>query len=154
MSRHWQTYPLLMKTSFINFIGNVEGRDINKGTVDVVVCDGFVGNVVLKFGEGLASAIMTMMKDAIMNGGFLAKLGGLLIKPALKKMKKRVDPAEYGGALLLGIKAPFIICHGSSKAKAITNAIHVAMEFAEQDVVQIITERVAESQKRSEEIEQ
>ena len=89
-----------------------------------------------------------------MNGGFLAKLGGLLIKPALKKMKKRVDPAEYGGALLLGIKAPFIICHGSSKAKAITNAIHVAMEFAEQDVVQIITERVAESQKRSEEIEQ
>lgn len=147
-------YPLLKKTSFINFIGNVEGRDINKGTVDVVVCDGFVGNVVLKFGEGLASAIMTMMKDAIMNGGFLAKLGGLLIKPALKKMKKRVDPAEYGGALLLGIKAPFIICHGSSKAKAITNAIHVAMEFAEQDVVQIITERVAESQKRSEEIEQ
>ena len=122
-----------------------QGRDINKGTVDVVVCDGFVGNVVLKFGEGLAKAIMTLIKEAIMNGGILAKLGGLLIKPALKGLKKRLDPAEYGGALLLGIRAPFIICHGSSKAKAITNAIHVAMDFAEQDVVSIIKDKIAES---------
>lgn len=83
----------------INFVGNVEGRDINKGTVDVVVCDGFVGNVVLKFAEGLASAIMKLMKEAILNGGFLAKLGGLLIKPAMKGLAKRLDPAEYGGAL-------------------------------------------------------
>ena len=139
------TYPLLKDTRTINFIGNVEGRDINKGTVDVVVCDGFVGNVVLKFGEGLAKAIMTLIKEAIMNGGILAKLGGLLIKPALKGLKKRLDPAEYGGALLLGIRAPFIICHGSSKAKAITNAIHVAMDFAEQDVVSIIKDKIAES---------
>ena len=139
------TYPLLKDTRTINFIGNVEGRDINKGTVDVVVCDGFVGNVVLKFGEGLAKSIMTLIKEAIMNGGILAKLGGLLIKPALKGLKKRLDPAEYGGALLLGIRAPFIICHGSSKAKAITNAIHVAMDFAEQDVVSIIKDKIAES---------
>ena len=113
------TYPLLKQEKNINFIGNVEGRDINKGTVDVVVCDGFVGNVVLKFAEGLARAIMIMVKDAIMNGGVAAKLGGLLIKPALKKLGKRLDPAEYGGALLLGVKAPFFICHGSSKAKDI-----------------------------------
>ncbi|MGM9583033.1 MAG: phosphate acyltransferase PlsX, partial [Phascolarctobacterium sp.] len=92
------TYPLLKQEKTIKFIGNVEGRDINKGTVDVVVCDGFVGNVVLKFGEGLAKAIMTMVKEAILKGGILAKLGGLLIKPALKGLKKRLDPAEYGGA--------------------------------------------------------
>lgn len=140
-------YPLLKNANNINFIGNVEGRDVNKGSVDVVVCDGFVGNVVLKFCEGLASAIMTLAKNAIMQGGFLTKLGGLLIKPALSKLKKRLDPAEYGGALLLGIRAPFIICHGSSKAKAITNAIKVAMEFAEQDVVHVIEERIATSQK-------
>lgn len=144
------TYPLLKCERTIRFIGNVEGRDINKGCVDVVVCDGFVGNVVLKFGEGLAHCIMTLVKEAIMNGGFLAKLGGLLIKPALKDLKKRLDPAEYGGALLLGIRAPFIICHGSSKAKAITNAIRVAMDFAEQDVVSIIAQRIAAA-KRNEE---
>ena len=98
------TYPLLKAEEHINFVGNVEGRDINKGTVDVVVCDGFVGNVVLKFAEGLASAIMKLMKEAILNGGFLAKLGGLLIKPAMKGLAKRLDPAEYGGALLLGYR--------------------------------------------------
>lgn len=140
------TYPLLKQLQTIKFIGNVEGRDINKGTVDVVVCDGFVGNIVLKFGEGLAKAIMTLIKDAIINGGFLAKIGGVLIKPALKGLKKRLDPAEYGGALLLGIRAPIIICHGSSKAKAITNAIRVAADFAEQDVVSIIKEKIAEAQ--------
>lgn len=140
------TYPLLKQLQTINFIGNVEGRDINKGTVDVVVCDGFVGNIVLKFGEGLAKAIMTLIKEAIINGGLLAKIGGVLIKPALKGLKKRLDPAEYGGALLLGVRAPIIICHGSSKAKAITNAIRVAVDFAEQDVVSIIKEKIAEAQ--------
>ena len=139
------TFPLLAALKTVNFIGNVEGRDITAGTVDVVVCDGFVGNVVLKTAEGLAKSVMQLVKDAIMQDGLLAKLGGLLIKPALKGLKKRLDPAEYGGALLLGIRAPFIICHGSSKAKAITNAIHVAMDFAEQDVVSIIKDKIAES---------
>jgi len=129
------TYPLLKKETAINFIGNVEGRDINKGTVDVVVCDGFVGNVVLKVAEGLAIAILTLMKDAVLNDGFLAKIGALLIKPALMKLKKKLDPAEHGGALLLGVKAPFIICHGSSKAKAIKNAVGVAINLTEKDVV-------------------
>lgn len=146
------TYPLLKAEEHINFVGNVEGRDINKGTVDVVVCDGFVGNVVLKFAEGLASAIMKLMKDAILNGGILAKLGGLLIKPAMKGLAKRLDPAEYGGALLLGVKAPFIICHGSSKAKAIKNAIGVAIDFAELDVVEHIAGNIVKSRKGNEEI--
>ena len=146
------TYHLLKAEEHINFVGNVEGRDINKGTVDVVVCDGFVGNVVLKFAEGLASAIMKLMKEAILNGGFLAKLGGLLIKPAMKGLAKRLDPAEYGGALLLGVKAPFIICHGSSKAKAIKNAIGVAIDFAERDVVEHIAGNIVKSRKGNEEI--
>ncbi len=148
------TYPLLKKVKQINFIGNVEGRDINKGTVDVVVCDGFVGNVVLKFAEGLASAIMQLIKEAILSGGMMAKIGGLLIKPAVKKLKKRLDPAEYGGALLLGVRAPFIICHGSSKAKAITSAIGVAMDFVENDVVNIIGQKIAEAHERNEEVNQ
>lgn len=144
------TYPLLKSEEHINFIGNVEGRDINKGTVDVVVCDGFVGNVVLKVAEGLATAIMTIMKRTIMESGIVAKFGAMLIKPALRKMKKTIDPAEYGGALLLGVKAPFIICHGSSKAKAIKNAVGVAIDFAEKDVVKHIGDSIINKRKGNE----
>ena len=136
------TYPLLKQEKSINFIGNVEGRDVNAGTVDVVVCDGFVGNIVLKVAEGLAKAILTLMKEAILNNGWLAKIGALLIKPALMKLKKKLDPAEYGGALLLGVKAPFIICHGSSKAKAIKNAVGVAINLTEKDVVGQIGKKI------------
>lgn len=140
------TYPLLLANKHVNFIGNVEGRDINKGTVDVVVCDGFVGNVILKFAEGLAGAIMTLIKNAIMEGGLPAKLGGLLITPALKKLWKRLDVAEYGGALLLGVKAPFFICHGNSKAKDIRSAIGVAVKCVQSGVVEKITELVLETE--------
>ena len=143
------TYPLLKRTKEIFFMGNVEGRDIPTGKVDVVVCDGFVGNIVLKFAEGFAKSLLTMIKEAILGGGFLAKLGGILIKPAMAKLKKQMDPSEYGGALLLGIKAPFIICHGSSKAKAITNAVGVALEFARNNVVDIITEKIVEAEKET-----
>lgn len=136
-------YPLLKAERLINFIGNVEGRDINKGTVDVVVCDGFVGNVVLKFAEGLATAILTMVRTAIMNAGPLAKIGGLLIKPALSRLKKRLDPEAYGGALLLGVRAPFFICHGSSKAMAIKNAIGVAIDGVKRDICARIEEDIA-----------
>ena len=142
------TYPLLKEEQHINFIGNVEGRDINKGTVDVVVCDGFVGNVVLKFAEGLASAIMVVIKDAISKGGLMAKLGGLLLLPTMKALKKRADVTEYGGALLLGVKAPFIICHGNSKAKSITSAVRVAINFAERDVVKHIAEIVIKDEEK------
>ena len=142
------TYPLLKEEKHINFIGNVEGRDISKGTVDVVVCDGFVGNVVLKFAEGLASAIMVVIKDAISKGGLMAKLGGLLLLPTMKALKKRADVTEYGGALLLGVKAPFIICHGNSKAKSITSAVRVAINFAERDVVKHIAEIVIKDEEK------
>ncbi len=138
------TRPLLVAAKNIRFIGNVEGRDITKGTVDVVVCDGFVGNVVLKFAEGMANSLKQMVKEAVLDGGIVAKLAGLLLKPALSKLSKRLDASEYGGAPLLGIRAPYIICHGSSKAKAITSAIRVAMDFAEQDVVNIIAAKIAD----------
>jgi glycerol-3-phosphate acyltransferase PlsX len=129
------TYPLLKQDKHIHFIGNVEGRDINAGTVDVVVCDGFTGNVVLKTMEGLGRAVIEIFKQTLMASGLLAKLGTLLMKPALYKMMKKMDASEYGGALLLGVRAPFIICHGSSKAKAIKNAVRVAIELTEKDVV-------------------
>ncbi|QJW44369.1 phosphate acyltransferase PlsX [bacterium BFN5] len=137
------TYPLLQQLQTVNFIGNAEGRDIPRGTVDVVVCDGFVGNVVLKFGEGLASAIMQLIKEAIKNSGFLTKVASLMVLPALKALKKKIDYAEYGGAPLLGVDGCFIICHGSSKAKAIKNAIRVAIEFTDNKVVEHIRENIA-----------
>lgn len=129
------TYPLLKEEKHINFIGNCEGRDITSGSVDVVVCDGFVGNVVLKTLEGLAKTMMALLKDTVYNTGILTKLGALLMKPALSKLGKKLDASEYGGALLLGVRAPFIICHGSSKAKDIRNAVRVAIELTEKDIV-------------------
>lgn len=140
------TFPLLQQLSTVNFIGNVEGRDIPKGTVDVVVCDGFVGNIVLKFGEGLASAILQLVKEAVKNSGFWAKMASMLILPALKGLKKKLDYAEHGGAPLLGVNGGFIICHGSSRAKAIKNAIRVAKEFTEQEVVAHIRENIAKEE--------
>lgn len=147
------TFPLLKELKNINFIGNVEGNDIPKGNVDVVVCDAFVGNVALKFGEGLVSAVFTLMKEAINNGGFLVKLGAMLMKPALTKMKKHVDVQEYGGALLLGVKAPFMICHGNSKAKSIQSAIRMMKTLVEQDIVGTLTEKIAEVQQGKEDID-
>ena len=140
------TYPLLEKLKTISFYGNVEGRDIPKGTVDVVVCDGFVGNVILKFGEGMAMFIIRLGKDTIKSSGFIAKLGALAVYPALRTLKKRLDFTEYGGAPLLGVDGSFIICHGSSKAKAIKNAIRVAGELAQQDVVGHIRKSIEEEE--------
>lgn len=137
------TFPLLKQLKTINFIGNIEGRDIPKGTVDVVVCDGFVGNVVLKWGEGLSSAIMQLIKEAINKKGILTKLASLAVLPALKELKQKLDYAEYGGAPLLGVDGGFIICHGSSKAKAIKNAIRVARDLVEQRVIDHIRETIA-----------
>ncbi|MBB5336066.1 phosphate acyltransferase PlsX [Pectinatus brassicae] len=136
------TYPLLENMHTINFIGNAEGRDITNGTVDVVVCDGFVGNIVLKFAEGLAKTLLKLIKEAIKNGGFLAKLGALLLAPTLKKIAKKIDYAEYGGAPLLGIDGCYIIAHGSSNKKAIKSAIGVACEYVKRDVVSRIRENM------------
>ena len=136
------TYPLLKKMKFINFIGNAEGRDIPNGNFDVVVCDGFVGNVILKFAEGLAKTILSIITKAIKEGGFFAKLGALMLKPTLKKLGKRLDVSEYGGAPLLGVNGGCIISHGSSNSKAIMNAIRVANEFCRNRVSEHIKESV------------
>ncbi len=123
----------LLKNSGLNYIGNVEGRDIPMGKADVVVCDGFVGNVVLKFGEGLAEAIIKLMKREL-QGHPLALLGGLMVKGVLRKIKKKVDPAEYGGAPLLGIQGISIVSHGGSNDFAIKNALRVAAELIEDNI--------------------
>jgi len=116
-----------------NYIGYVEGRDIFNGSVDVVVCDGFVGNVLLKVSEGLADTIGKMLKAEI-EQSFLAKLGYLLSRGAFNKFKKRIDYSEYGGAPLLGIQGIGMICHGGSSPKAIMNAIRMANESVQHDV--------------------
>ncbi len=119
----------LLKHSPLNYLGYVEGGDVYNGSVDVVVCDGFVGNVLLKVSEGLAVAIGTMLKQEI-EGRFLAKLGFFFSRPAFSAFKKRINPAEYGGAPLLGIAGAGIVCHGSSDPVAITIAIRQAEEYA------------------------
>lgn len=127
------TTPLFEATKELNFIGNVEGRDIPKGTADVVVCDGFVGNVVLKTMEGTADTLMKMIKTEV-TASVLAKIGYLFMKPALKNFKKKIDYAEYGGAPLLGVRGNCIISHGKSTGKAIKNAIRVAKLIVETQV--------------------
>ena len=134
------TFPLLKEARGIQFIGNVEGRDLTNGKVDVMVCDGFVGNIALKLGEGLASTMMQFIKDAIMASGLFAKMGAWLLIPVFRKIKKKVDPAECGGAPLLGVNGGFIICHGSSGELAIENAVRVAVDMVEKNVVQRIRE--------------
>ncbi len=126
-----------------NYVGYVEGRDIFNGNVDVVVCDGFVGNVVLKVAEGLADAIGNMLRREI-GGRFLSKLGYLLARPAFKSFKKRVDYAEVGGAPLFGIEGTGIICHGGSSERAITNAIFQARESVAKRVNEELVVRLHE----------
>lgn len=140
------TYPLLKELKTINFIGNSEGRDIPNGSVDVVVCDGFVGNVVLKFGEGLAKTIIKLIKEAIKDSNIFAKMAALVLAPTLKKLSKKIDYAEYGGAPLLGVNGCFIICHGSSNAKAIKSAIGVANEYVSKDVLRHISDNIAKEE--------
>ena len=138
-----EVYPLLQEAP-INFVGNIEGRDISRGDCDVVVCDGFVGNVVLKFAEGLADALFGMMKEEFTRS-IPSAAGALLLKPAFRRIKKKVDYTEYGGAPLLGVNGVVIIAHGGSNAKAIHNARRVAKQGAEQNIVQGIAERMATS---------
>lgn len=124
-----ETYPLL-KMSNLNFVGNAEGRDIFTGDFDVIVCDGFVGNVVLKTSESLGSIIVDMIKQEVKKS-MISKIGAALMLPAIKRFKKKADFAEYGGAPLLGTKASCIITHGRADARAIKNALKVATEFVE-----------------------
>lgn len=126
----------------MNFVGNVEGRDVFKGDVDVVVCDGFVGNIVLKITEGVAETVLGMMKDALSSSSVLTKVGAALIRPSLQRLKKQMDYSEYGGAILLGVNGVCVICHGGSNAKAIRNALKRAHDFATSEIVSQITEKM------------
>jgi glycerol-3-phosphate acyltransferase PlsX len=117
----------LLKTVRINFTGNIEGRDIPYGLADVIVCDGFAGNVLLKTAEGIAAFFIELVKNKL-TATKMRKLGALLVKPVMKEIVQTVDYAEYGGAPLLGVNGISIVCHGSSREKAIVNAIRVAQE--------------------------
>ncbi len=123
----------LLKQLPVNFVGNVEGRDLYNGRVEVVVCDGFTGNVALKISEGLVEAVSHLLKEAL-SRTLSSKVGYVLSRRAFQEFKKRVDYSEYGGATLLGVRGVCIICHGGSNANAIKNAVRVAAEFAEGQV--------------------
>lgn len=138
-----ETYPLLEKSS-LNFIGNVEGRDVFQGNVDVIVCDGFVGNICLKVSEGLAEAAMLMLRDEILKS-FSAKIGYFLARKAFRAFRTRVDYATYGGAPLLGINGVGIICHGKSSSQAIKNAILEAATMVKRNINRDILESLAAS---------
>ncbi len=128
-----ETFPLLKATPEINFIGSVEARDIPYGAADVVVCEAFTGNVILKMYEGVGSALLKSMKDAFMSTT-RSKIGAALAKPALKKTLKAYDVNQYGGAPLLGCNGLIVKTHGSSKAVSITNSILQCKTFADQNI--------------------
>jgi glycerol-3-phosphate acyltransferase PlsX len=135
-----QTHELLEKSS-LNFIGNVEGKDLFSGKCDIIICDGFVGNVALKVSESAAEAMQVFLKRHILSSA-LGKLGLLFLMPSLKRFKKDIDYAEYGGAPLLGVNGVVIIGHGRSNVKAIKNAIRVAKEEVERKFNEKIQEAV------------
>lgn len=137
-----KVHPLLKATEGLNFIGNVEGRDILTGDVDVVVMDGFTGNVVLKSIEGTASMLMRVLKAEITSSP-MRKMGALILKPAFKAVARRLDYAEIGGAPLLGVDGAVIIAHGRSNELAIRNAVGVGVRAAEHNLRGKILERVA-----------
>jgi len=127
------TYKLLKDTDF-NFVGNVEPRDVSNGDVNVLVCDGFVGNTVLKMYEGVALNVFNMLKEEIMKS-FTAKIGALLLKPVFKGLKKKFDYSEYGGSAFLGSKGICIKAHGSSDSKAFKNAIRQAVNCYDNKII-------------------
>ena len=132
----------LLRESGLHFIGNVEGRDFFDGTADVVVCDGFVGNLLLKFGEGLAVGIFTLLREEL-SRGLLVRLGVALATPRLRALARRMDYTEYGGAPLLGVNGICIITHGSSRAKAMRNSIALAAESVRSRMVETIRDDIA-----------
>jgi glycerol-3-phosphate acyltransferase PlsX len=132
----------LLKLMPLNFIGNVEGRDLYSGKVDVIVADGFVGNVALKTSEGVANLVRYVLKESL-RATITRQVGYLLSRSAFAEFKKRFDYSEYGGAPLLGVKGACIITHGSSNANAIKNAIRVTAEFAQRNINAAIEKELA-----------
>ena len=138
----------LLKSAKINYYGNVEGKEVIGGKIDVAVTDGFVGNVMLKTAEAVAKLIVDKIKEAIKNGGPLVMVGGLLVKPALSQIKKLLDPSEEGAAPLLGVNGLVFIGHGRSDASAIKNAIRVARNAVEANVLDAMKSAIEESLKK------
>lgn len=131
----------VLKDAELNFVGNAEGRDVYAGKMDVIVCDGFTGNVILKVSESLIDAAVNLLRSEI-EKGLMYRIGYLLARPAFRQFKKRLDYSEYGGAPLLGIKGVCLICHGRSPAKAIKNAVRVAGEFAQMRIADRIRSEI------------
>lgn len=132
----------LLSAADLNFTGNIEGRDILKGKADVVICDGFVGNIILKFAESIDSFLGELVRRQV-RVNLLAKIGALLLQPAFKDLKKNLDYAEYGGAPLLGINGVSIICHGGSSPKAIKNAVGMTRNMVAKNINRLIETRLA-----------
>ncbi len=128
-----ETYPLLKSSPDINFIGSIEAREIPEGKADVIVCEAFTGNVILKMYEGTAAALVKVIKKGLMSN-LRSKIGGFLIKPALKKTLKGFSLEDYGGAPLLGLNGLVIKTHGSSKANEVKNSVLQVVTFVEQDI--------------------
>lgn len=137
-------YPMLEASDALNFVGNVEGKDLVMGTIDIVVTDGFTGNVALKTAEGVAAMLIDILRAEI-SATIPRKLGGLLLKPAFRALRSKLDYAEIGGAPLLGVNGVVIISHGRSSARAVENAIGVAVRSASHDLAGGIAERFASS---------
>ena len=137
-----EAYELFKMAQNLNFSGNIEGRDLFTGEMDVAVCDGFFGNVALKLSEGLGLSLSRVLKRELLNSGFLPKLGSLLAKSAFRRFAKVVDYAEYGGAPLLGLQNISIVCHGRSNAKAICNATRMATLFVEKETNKRLMETI------------
>ena len=145
-----ETFPLLKNCPEINFIGSVEARDISKGVADVVVCEAFVGNVILKLYEGVGATLIKKVKAGMMST-LRSKIGALLVKPALKETLKSFDASEHGGAPLLGLNGLVVKTHGSSKAKEVSNSIIQCVTFNEQKINDKIRERIQVSGDKTEE---
>ena len=133
----------ILEATGLNFVGNVEGRDVFNGTVDVIVTDGFTGNVILKVSESLSEMVEQLLREEIKRT-LQASVGFLLSRSAFRRFKSRLDYSEYGGAPLLGVKGCVIICHGRSSAKAIKNAIRFAAEFSRRNLAEKIQAQIAE----------
>lgn len=129
-----QTYQLLQNNPQIPFVGNAEGKDVLSGKFDIIVCDGFVGNVLLKFAEAVGEVMLQIMREELPQG-WRGKLGTALLKPNLNNIKQRIDRTEHGGALLFGVAGVCVISHGSSKAVSIFNAIRLAKEAVDNEVL-------------------
>ncbi len=143
-----ESYPLLKMANHLNFVGNIEGRDVFSGDVDVAVCDGFVGNIALKLSEGLAMAMSRLLKEELLNSGLITKIGAYLASKGFRNFKKVIDHTEYGGAPVLGLRGVCIVGHGSSNAKAITSGVKMAFTSIEKGT----NDRLVEAIQANEEI--